>query len=626
VFDPLEAMRPTAVQIHDNVASYDGAPHALLAAEVHNGLTRLTWRKGDIERAFSSADLILEHTFRVPARHQGYIEPHACVVSIQPKGRLQVWVCTKQPFGVRAQLSKVLGIPEERIRINVVHVGGDFGGKGDILDLTVAYFLAQQTQRPVKIVMTSAEELLASNPAHATVVTVRSGVNRDGRIVARDVCAAHASGAYGGLKANASLSTGHYIGGPYRVDNASFEFLQIYTNTVPGGYFRGPGALATYFALESHTDIIARELGIDPASFRLMNLLGEGEEDAIGQRLQSVRFREVLQAALDAAGWTQPKPGPNYGRGVAMFGRHIGGGPTGLMLTAERDGTFTVLSAIFDQGSGTHTILRQLVAEEMQVPIEQVLVVIGDTDTTPYDAGTRASRMTYVAGRAALRACEQLRAQLIKQAARILECAAEEVHYSRGIFSLRDDPGQRVELKRVIAQNGDAHMVTIVENAAQPDHVTYICAQVAEVKVDPETGRITVERFVTTHDVGTIMNPMTHQGQIEGGVIMGLGHTLMEELVLDRGRVINTNLGDYKLPTIADIPKLQTVLLSSGGGLGPYEAKSIGELVNNSAAAAVANAVADAVGVRLFELPITSERIYYALKNAGHNNDERNQS
>jgi xanthine dehydrogenase molybdenum-binding subunit len=342
--------------------------------------------------------------------------------------------------------------------------------------------------------------------------------------------------------------------------------------------------------------------------------------------LQNVRFREVLQAALDAAGWTQPKPGPNYGRGVAMFGRHIGGGPTGLMLTAERDGTFTVLSAIFDQGSGTHTILRQLVAQEMQVPIEQVLVVIGDTDTTPYDAGTRASRMTYVAGRAALRACEQLRAQLIKQAARILECAAEEVHYSRGIFSLRDDPGQRVELKRVIAQNGDAHMVTIVENAAQPDHVTYICAQVAEVKVDLETGRITVERFVTTHDVGTIMNPMTHQGQIEGGVIMGLGHTLMEELVLDRGRVINTNLGDYKLPTIADIPKLQTVLLSSGGGLGPYEAKSIGELVNNSAAAAVANAVADAVGVRLFELPITSERIYYALKNAGHNDDERNQS
>jgi xanthine dehydrogenase molybdenum-binding subunit len=327
-----------------------------------------------------------------------------------------------------------------------------------------------------------------------------------------------------------------------------------------------------------------------------------------------VRFREVLQAALDAAGWKRRKPGPNYGRGVAMFGRHIGGGITGLSLAAEPDGSFTVLSGTFDQGTGIHTILRQLVAEEMRVPVEQVRVMVGDTDTAPYDAGTRATRMTYCAGRAMVQACVELRAQLLARAARILECLPEETNYGDGNFWLREEPSQRVSLRRVVAQANGRLSVTVQENSPQHDDVTYMCAQVAEVEVDPETGEMRVHRFVTAHDVGTIMNPITHQGPIEGGVIMGLGHALMEELVMAGGQVTNASLGDYKLPTVADIPQMETVLVRSDGGLAPYEAKSIGELTNNSPPAAVANAVADAVGVRLFELPITAEKIYHALK------------
>src|SRR5213593_851468 len=386
VFDPLEAMQPDAPRIHGEVSAYGGAPRERLALDVHNGLTRLAWRKGDVERGFREADLVLEHTFRIPARHQGYIEPHAGVVAIEPDGRIQVWVSAKNPFGIRTQLAKAIKVPEERIRVNAVNVGGEFGGKGDASDLPVAYFLARQAGRPVKIVMTYAEELTASNPAHPTVVTVRSGVKRDGRILAREMRVIHASGAYGALKSNAALATWHYAGGPYRVENAVIEFLQVYTNTVPGGYYRSPGGVATFFALESHTDIIALELGIDPAEFRLKNLVGEGDEDAIGQRLQSVKFREVLQAALDAAEWKTPKP-RNRGRGIAMFGRHISGGDTGVVLTAEAEDTFTLLSPTVDQGTGTHTILRQLVAEEMKVPVEQVRVVIGDTDVAPRDGG-----------------------------------------------------------------------------------------------------------------------------------------------------------------------------------------------------------------------------------------------
>jgi len=613
LFDPLEAMRPDAPRLHEDVAGYDGAPKERLALDVPNGLTRLAWRKGDVEQGFREADLVLEHTFYIPGRHQGYIEPHAGVVAIEPDGRIQVWASTKHPFANRAQLAKAIDAPEERIRVNVVNVGGEFGGKGDAADLPVAYFLAQRSGRPVKIVMTYAEELMAGNPAHPTVVTVRSGVKRDGRIVARSLRAVHASGAYGALKSNASLSTWHYAGWLYRVENASCEFLQVYTNTVPGGYFRAPGAVATCFALESHMDIIARELGMDSAEFRLRNLIGEGEEDGIGERLHSVRFREVLQAALDAAGWQKPKPGRSYGRGIALFGRHISGGDTGVILTAEPDGNFTVISPTFDQGAGTHTILRQLVAEEMRVPVQQVRVMVGDTDIAPRDSGARASRVTYVAGRAVVQACGELRTQLMAQAARMLECPPEEVEFRDAKFSFRQDPSQHVTLRRVVAQATRRLTVTVHEDLPQPDDVTYICAQVAEVEVDPETGAVRLNRFVTAHDVGTIINPITHQGQIDGGVVMGLGQALMEELVMENGQVTNASLGDYKLPTAADIPQLETVLVRSGGGVGPYEAKAIGEFANNSPPAAVANAVADAVGVRLFELPITAEKIYRAL-------------
>jgi CO/xanthine dehydrogenase Mo-binding subunit len=613
VFDPLEAMAPGAPALHDNVRAYDGAPEKILAADLHNGLTRLAWRKGDVEKGFRDADLVLEHTFRIPARHQGYIEPHAATVAIEPDGRIRVWSSVKNPFGVRSQLSKCLSIAEERIRMNPVNVGGEFGGKGDGVDLPVLYFLAQKSGRPVKMVMTYAEELSASNPAHPTVITIRTGVNRDGRITARRIRAAHASGGYGALKSNTSLATGHYAGGQYRMEHSDIEFLQIYTNTVPGGYYRSPGAVATAFAVDCHTDILAKELGIDPAEFRLKNFLGEGEADAVGHELHSVRFREVLQGALDAAGWKKPKK-RNHGRGIALSGRHISGGDTGLVLSAEPDGSFSILSPSIDQGSGTHTILRQLVADQMKVPIDQVRVIVGDTDTAPRDSGMRASRMTYVAGNAIMQACEKLRARLLDRAARMLECKVDEVEFAAGRFSLRSDPGQQLPLRRIVAQATERLEVMVYEDYPYPEDISYICAQVAEVEVDPDTGAVRVHRVVSAHDVGTIINPVTHQGQIDGSTIMGMGQGMMEELVMDGGKVTNNNLGDYKLPSVKDIPELKTVLIKTTGGVGPLDSKPIGEFANNGPPAAIANAIADAVGVRLFELPVKAENVYQALK------------
>ena len=614
VFDPLAATEPGAPLIHDDVAGYDGAPHERLATDVHNGLTRLFWSKGDVEQGFREADVTLEHTFRVPGRHQGYLEPHAGLVAIDPDGRLQVWACTKDTFRTRRMLAGAIGVEPARIRVHPVNVGGEFGGKGDARDLPIAFFLARESGRPVKIVMTYAEELTASNPDEATVLTVRSGVKRDGRIVARRLKAWHAGGAYGALKASASFATWHYAGGLYRVENATFEFLQIYTNTTPGGYYRSPGSIPTFFALESHTDLIARELGMDPGEFRLQNVLRDNEEDAIGKRLPGLQIHPVLSRVLEAADWNGPRPGPNRGRGVSIYGRHISGGETGITLTAEADGTLTVLSPTVDQGTGTHTILRQLVAERMQVGLEQVQVVIGDTDVAPYDTGARASRVTYTAGLATEHACDGLRDKLAAHAARMLECDTSDVVYGNGAFSLNKEPGQSLSLAQVASRHPDDRTVTVEEDFRYPDETTYVCAQVAEVEVDPETGATRIERIITAHDVGTVINPVTHQGQIDGGVIMGLGQAVMEELTLDNGKVANANLGDYKLPTIRDIPQLETVLVESEGGLAPHGGKAIGEFANNNPPAAIANAVADAVGVRLFEIPVTAEKVYSGLR------------
>ena len=614
VFDPVAATEPEAPLLHDDVAGYDGAPEERLATDVRNGLTRLSWSKGDVERGFHEADVVLEHTFRIPARHQGYLEPHAGLLSIDPDGRIQVWASTKDPFRTRRMLADTLGVEHARVRVHSVNVGGEFGGKGDARDLPAAFFLARESGRPVKIVMTYAEELTASNPDEATVITVRTGVKRDGRIVARRLKAWHAGGAYGGLKASASFATWHYAGGLYRVENASFEFLQIYTNTTPGGYYRSPGSIPTFFALESHTDIIARELGMDPGEFRLRNVLRDNEEDAIGKRLPGLQVHSVLARALEAADWRAPRPSPNHGRGVAIYGRHISGGETGIAVTAEADGSLTVLSPTVDQGTGTHTILRQLVADQMQLALEQVRAVTGDTDTVPYDTGARASRVTYVAGLAVERACNELRDKLAAHAARMLECDPVDVAYADGAFSLRTDPGQSLSLAQVAARHPDDRTVTVEEDFRYPDETTYVCAQVAEVEVDPETGATRVERIVTAHDVGTVINPVTHQGQIDGGVIMGLGQAVMEEITLDNGKVANANLGDYKLPGIRDIPRLETVLVDSEGGLAPHGAKAIGEFANNNPPAAIANAVADAVGVRVFEIPVTAEKVYSGLR------------
>jgi len=508
-----------------------------------------------------------------------------------------------------------VGIPGSQIRLQAVHVGADFGGKSGAGELPICYFLAKLAKRPVKIVLTHSEELTAMNPDHYTMVKVKTGVKRDGRMTARYLQAIHGTGAYAGMKPGRASIGGAGSATPYKIDNSYMEALQVYTNTVPCGFWRAPGAIQATFASESHMDLIAKELKMDPAKFRMINLVGEGEENALGKSWSGVKAKETLKAALDAAGWKSPKRA-NVGRGVAMYERGTGAGKVWVNLTAEADGTFTVFTVAGDQGTGLQTVLCQTVSNEMQVPYANVRCRIGNTADVSYsvDVGFGGSRSTNINSAAAYQASAELRKKLCSQAAASFGCTEDQVTYKNGKFTATGVKAKPLTLMDVVKAAGAPVTVSVETDVPRKGSSTSFIAQVAEVEVDRETGQVQLTKFVTAHDVGTIINPLGHQGQIDGEAIMAIGSGLMEELTHDQGKVTTTNLGEYKIPNIQDIPKFKTVLVKGKNGPGPYEAKGIGEHANVTPPAAIANAVADACGVRIFDTPVTAEKVLGALR------------
>jgi putative selenate reductase molybdopterin-binding subunit len=596
VFDPVEAIQSGAPILHENPAAYEGAlperPHP-------NVQSVLRFKLGDVEAGFREADRNFEHTFRTQLDHQGYLEPHAGVVAIDEEGRLQVWASNKMPFRLKELLSHALRLPPEQIRVNLTPIGGDFGGKGSLMDLPLAYHLARVTGRPVKMLMRYAEELMAGNPRHPSVITMRTGVSKDGRIVARQVKALFNSGAYAAFKPAPSVNLGGtgMGAGVYRIPNLLIESFCVYSNNIPCGHARSPGEPQMVFAGESHMDMIARELALDPADLRRRNLLRDGDHLANGHHLEHVRASDTLEAALKASHWSEPKPGPWIGRGMAMTHRHIGVGFTNARVRLETSGTVTLSIALPDTGTGAHLVLRQVVAEVLGLAIGEVEIEIANTDDFTTDSGVGGSRVTHTGGRAAFHAAEKLKGQIQTEASK------------HGL-----PVSARAEIARAAAKDGRTLEASHFYDAKAHGAVTSFTAQVAEVAIDPATGQVTVRHFTTAHDVGTIINPIGHQGQIEGGLIQGLGFALIEEMKTEEGRISTLSLGDFKLPTIQDIPPLTTVILQDPVGPGPFNAKAIGEGSISAVAPAVANAVADACGVRILDLPITAEKVYFALR------------
>ena len=610
VFDPREAMRDGAPILHPDFNSYFG--FKIKHEQPSNIHHESHLERGDVEQGFSEADVIVENTYITQRQSQGMLEPQSILVWIDPADdRVHLWHCNKVPYFVRGALAVAAGIPEERIVVHPTYIGGDFGNKGNSRLTPICYYLAKTSRRPVRMISDYTEEFLAGNPRHHVMLRLRSGVKRDGTLTAHTVDHVVNSGAYAAFKSYGTIAGANEAAGPYRVANSRIDSVFVYTNTVPGGFMRAPGEPEGVFAVESHMDEVARRIGMDPVEFRLKNLIVEGDETAFGHLLHDVRARETLQAAVDAAGYASEKP-RNVGRGVAIGERGTGAGEGTVEVLLQPDGRAIIGTPMFDQGTGTYTTIAQVAGEELGIPPDRFELQVWDTDELESDSGLTGSRGTHVNTLAAYEAAQEARRELVQLAAEFLGWPADQVTFTGG-QARREDAGEALGWEELLARAGQSVRAR-AHTSARRSHLTAFVAQVAEVAVDPETGQVQVLRFTTAHDSGTVVNPLGYQGQVNGGFQHGLGYVLMEELVVEDGRVTTLSFGDYKMPTAADMPPLTTVVLDSDTGEGPYSIRGIGEAPCIPVAPAIANAVADAVGVRVRDLPITAVKVYRALK------------
>lgn len=622
VFSPLDAMQEGAPVLHEEMASYVNLPQP--TAKIPNVHSHVQWRAGDSETGFAESDFVFEQTFATQRTHQGYLEPHACVVRIDEQGRIVVTASNKVPFPIRKYLAHAIGADEKKLIIELSPVGGDFGGKGALMDTPLCYFLAKATGRPAKMIMTYAEELMAANPRHPSTVTVKTGVKSDGRIWAREVKAVFNSGAYGGFKPNVIVNLpGARMGaGAYRIPHVKIDAYSVYTNCVPCGHVRGPGEAQVVFAVESHMDYVAREMNIDPYKFRMINILKSG--DLLDN---SVRLETDMGSRLLAKLWTKlgsrsaKRKKTITGKGIAIAVKEAHHGEAIAEVGLDDAGKVYVLTTVPDTGTGSHTIFRQIAGEALDLPADDVMVVVGNTESFPNDVAVGGSRVTYLSGQAVYTAALALRKKLIDLTASHLQCLPGAVRISRGIMSA---PQRKKLTLSDLARLGRLRSVSLKAAGnfkAEPGTggVSFY-AQGAEVEVDPDTGQVRVLKIVSAHDVATIINPVLHQGQIEGGMVQGLGFTLMENLADEDGKIVPVSLGDYKMPNIKDVPVHQTIFVKEARGPAPFESKPIGEHSTSPTAAAVMNAIYDATGIQIRETPVTAERIYSALqeKRSGH--------
>ena len=585
-----DALRDDAPVLHPDAATYrflegrgerPAVPHPNLQGHVVES-------HGDVAAAFARAAWIFEHEFATPRIHQAALEPRAAIVWLE-QGRVRVVSTNKAPFNLRDQMAATLGLAKDRIVVDNGTIGGDFGGKGLSTDEFVLYHLAKATGRPVRAVTRYADELTTTNPRHGSRIRLRTGVDADGRIVAHESRALFDGGAYAAGKPTARLLVEGGISTleGYRVPAARHEASTVYTNQVPGGHMRAPGQPQNVFASESHVDLIARELGITPLEMRRRNVARAGDPTTTGEPWHGPDLAALLDRAAAEIGAERPRPA-GRGVGFAIGVRHVGRGSTTISLRLDRDGTIEARTGVGDQGGGQHTLIQRIVAATLGVDPVTVRVRRLSTEG-PQDPGIGGSRVTPVHGGAALVAAQALKEKL---GGRSVADAARALGAGEGLeVSARFD-------------------------ATAADHGA--CAHAVEVAVDMETGAVRVLHAVLAVDVGQVINPVALRGQLEGGFVYGLGMALTEDLALEDGRVRAANLGDYKLPTIADVPPLAIVHLSDGRGVGPYGARSAGELVNPGVPAAVANAVQDASGARVHTLPVTAERVWKELNAPTH--------
>jgi len=649
VFDMFEAMKEGAPQIHDEFPGN-------LNAEVHQEF-------GDVEAAMAASDLVISHTFLNKRQDAAFIEPHACMAVFDSDGRLTVHSSTQVPHYAQRTIAMVLQMPIGKVRVVKPYVGGGFGPKAEATPLEMsAAFLSRLSGKPVKMTYTREEVFLHSRARHQFYAEMSLGVKKDGTMLGLKNKAVLDGGAYTSFGIATVYYSGSLLGGPYKLQGMKYDGYRVYTNRPACGAQRGHGGVAHRAAFEQLLDMTAEKLGMDPIEMRLKNIMKRGDTTVNELDMSSLGMEECIQAVRDASGWNEKKGRLPKGKGIgAACGFFVSGAgypiyrsdtyhSTVVIKVSEDGGIATVLTGSAEIGQGSDTMVAMFAAETLGIPLDNVRVVSGDTDLS-VDLGAYSSRQTLMTGHATKEAAEQVREQIVQVLADDLGYEASSITFRDGIVLFDGGPGNFEKVRtmyikehrgwtdpphgeyltfREAARLAYLKKGTLVgtgkykppklggsyKGAAVGTSPAYGCsAQVAEVSVDMETGEVTVDRMYDAHDCGLAVNRTQVEGQMQGSLSMGLGETLFEEVKFDsRGRILNASLGEYRIPTALDMPNVDTVIVESNEPKGPYGAKEVGEGAIMPTIPAILNAIYDATGIRVNELPSSSERLYMKLK------------
>jgi CO/xanthine dehydrogenase Mo-binding subunit len=630
-YEPLDAvvnvetaLRPDAPRVH---------------AERENLLIHWKLRTGSVEQSLRQADIVIERTYRTQRVDHAYLEPEAGVAWVDADGVVNVRSATQVIEHFRT-LAEMLCLPHNRVRVIAPFLGGGFGGKEDMTVEPHVALLAWKTRRPVRMVWSRQESLLARPKRHPFVMRYKTGAARDGRLLAQEITVLADAGPYPLLSPRVLFAALVAGAGPYRIPNVSVDAMAVFTNNVPASAMRGFGAMQVTFAYESQMDLVAEQLHMSPLEVRARNFLQKGDRLPTGEKVETaVALPALARHALDALGERScpttrtARVGRGFACNLQPYGRTVWfRDHASAWIGFETDGSLVLRSGVTDLGGGQAASLAQIAAEILGVSLERVVVHFGDSALTPLAGGTFATRQLYMSGNAVLKAAQELRALMAPVGAALLEAGPADVQFADDYVSVIGSPQRKVALAQVVVECGHrgiptAHLSVFRGEQAPPVDLetgqgktfpdyTFGC-HATEVEVDTETGIVKLLKYVACHDVGRAINPQSVEGQIQGGAVMGIGQALMEDIVLEGGNNLSTLFASYLIPTALDVPDIRAVAVESGEGKGPFGARGIGEPPTGPPPAAIASAIQDAVGVRLYELPMTPERVLQGLAGTG---------
>ncbi|MSP38734.1 MAG: xanthine dehydrogenase family protein molybdopterin-binding subunit [Deltaproteobacteria bacterium] len=635
VLDVLDAAKPDSPLVHEThrpAKAFADLAH-VKAGQKSNICYQFKLRSGDVDKAFAEADRVFEDTFSSPPAQHMPMEPHVTLVYLDEGQRINIWTASQTPSYVRTEISNTFGIPMNRIRVRIPYLGGGYGAKlyAKLEPLVTA--LALITRKPVQYALTREEEFLTITK-HKVIAKIKTSI-KNGEITGRKCEVYWDTGAYAEIGPRIVHKSGYTSAGPYRIPNVWIDSYCIYTNRVPAGAFRGFGVPQVIWAYDSQTDMIARALGADPLEFRMRYALNEGEAFATGTPVKSFGVKQALQEAADAVGISQPSVSPSKtklrGKGIACGVKAVlTPSISGAIVMMNADGSVNVLSSTVEMGQGSETMMGQIVAEELGVSFDQVHIVQPDTDITPYDTITAGSRSTYHMGNAVRMAAGKVKAVLCEAVGKKLEVDPEDLVMQNNRVHVLGNEERGMSIgDAFLVKFGSAGTTITGEAICQPEAAPmdpetgqsekctefwFPSATSVEVEVDTETGKIRLLQFYSVGDTGTAINPRHCEQQLLGSAITHLGLTLFEEMIFDEGQLVNGSLLDYQIASFKDLPdSFRPIIVQVPHETGPFGAKGVGETGTLTVSAAIANAIDDATGVRIRDLPITPERVLRAL-------------